>query len=134
MGSTILCSTCKREDKASEIRTATEQSEKYKKELNESNADYAKHYFKSGAVSRSNSDTSPVINKSKFVGEKKTRITDDYELLEVLGEGSFGRVRKCKNKCSNRICAVKIIKKMCCCSDGNMLAEYSILKTLVHLW
>ena len=90
MGSTILCSTCKREDRASEIRTATEQSDKYKKELNESNADNLKMHFRQpGGMSRSNSETSPVINKSKFVGEKKARITEDYELLEVLGEGTY---------------------------------------------
>ena len=36
---------------------------------------------------------------------------DDFELLKVIGKGSFGKVMQVKKRDSNRIYAMKIIKK-----------------------
>ena len=38
-------------------------------------------------------------------------IDETYELGEVLGEGSFGQVRRARHKMAGIDCAVKIIKK-----------------------
>ena len=37
----------------------------------------------------------------------------NYEILEYLGEGTFGTVSRCKNKLDERECAVKKIKLRC---------------------
>lgn len=36
---------------------------------------------------------------------------DDFELLKVIGKGSFGKVMQVKKRDSNRIYAMKILKK-----------------------
>jgi serine/threonine protein kinase len=35
----------------------------------------------------------------------------DFEILESIGEGSFGRVFKCKKKDNDQILALKVMKK-----------------------
>lgn len=35
----------------------------------------------------------------------------DFEFIEIIGEGSFGRVFKCKKKDSNQLLAIKVMKK-----------------------
>lgn len=38
---------------------------------------------------------------------------DNYVILSFIGEGSFGRVFKAKNKQTDSILALKIIRKVC---------------------
>lgn len=35
----------------------------------------------------------------------------DFDILEVIGEGSFGRVYKCKKRDSGQLLALKVMKK-----------------------
>jgi hypothetical protein len=35
----------------------------------------------------------------------------DFEILETIGEGSFGRVFKCKKKSNGQLLALKVMKK-----------------------
>ena len=35
----------------------------------------------------------------------------DFEILESIGEGSFGRVFKCKKKSNGQLLALKVMKK-----------------------
>lgn len=35
----------------------------------------------------------------------------DFEILESIGEGSFGRVFKCKKKNNGQLLALKVMKK-----------------------
>ena len=37
---------------------------------------------------------------------------EDYEKLETVGLGSFGRVRLCRNKKKNKVYVIKILKKI----------------------
>ena len=69
-----------------------------------------------------------------MVLSKSNQFTDDYELLETLGEGAFGKVGKCRNLQNDQIWAVKMISK------GNMskrelkelAKEIDIVKDLDH--
>lgn len=35
----------------------------------------------------------------------------DFEILDLIGEGSFGKVYKCKKKDNGQILALKVMKK-----------------------
>lgn len=35
----------------------------------------------------------------------------DFEILEIIGEGSFGRVFKCKKRNNGQLLALKVMKK-----------------------
>lgn len=51
------------------------------------------------------------INQISFVKKQQGKFTDNYELKEQLGQGSFGKVCRCIKKISGMERAVKIIKK-----------------------
>lgn len=36
---------------------------------------------------------------------------EDYEIIRVLGRGSYGEVILAKNKSDNELCAIKILEK-----------------------
>lgn len=59
----------------------------------------------------------------------------EYEIIEKLGEGAFGKVYKAKEKSSNRIVAIKQIIEGEDSFGGistTTLRELSILSTLKH--
>lgn len=47
------------------------------------------------------------LKKEKTV---KPKITD-FDLMEIVGIGNFGKVHKAFNKKDNRVCALKVLKK-----------------------
>lgn len=66
------------------------------------------------------------------VVEKKTgSIYDEYRVVDVLGRGSFGEVKKVVHRVTGKAYALKIINKNYCSENGNILNEISILKKLV---
>ena len=46
-----------------------------------------------------------------MVLDGKLAMFKDFDILEVIGEGSFGRVYKCKKRESGQILALKVMKK-----------------------
>ena len=59
----------------------------------------------------------------------------DYEELETVGLGSFGRVRLCRNKNANKIYVLKILKKaeiIRLKQIDHIYSEYNILSFLNH--
>ncbi|KAK9120866.1 hypothetical protein Syun_018483 [Stephania yunnanensis] len=58
------------------------------------------------------------------------KVIHDYELLECLGEGSFGRVWKAVDKQTGDVVAIKELKKFKCCSWKKclMLREVKALR------
>ena len=59
----------------------------------------------------------------------------DFDFLELIGEGSFGRVFKCKKKDTGQIIAFKVMKKQYLISNHQIkyaVSEANIMKTLDH--
>jgi calcium-dependent protein kinase len=69
-----------------------------------------------------------------FVSEKKGKITNDYEILSVVGKGGYGEVKKVIHKITGDARAMKVIKKESC--DESYLKtlsnEINILRSLDH--
>jgi serine/threonine protein kinase len=51
------------------------------------------------------------FSMNDFVAERKNPIERTYEILETIGKGGFGEVKKIKHKDLNVIRAMKIVKK-----------------------
>lgn len=67
--------------------------------------------------------------------EAKSWLLSDFELCETVGMGTFGRVRLCKHKTSNKYYVLKILKKQEIIrmkQVGHVLDEASILQELNH--
>ena len=73
--------------------------------------------------------------KQKMVLDGKLAMFKDFDVLEVIGEGSFGRVYKCKKRDSGQILALKVMKKQYLISNHQIkyaVSEAQIMKTLDH--
>ncbi len=46
-----------------------------------------------------------------FVTQNNKNLHEEYKILDLIGEGSFGEVRIAKHKRSKEIRAIKMIKK-----------------------
>ena len=59
----------------------------------------------------------------------------DFEIIELIGEGSFGRVYKCMKKDNGQILALKVMKKQYLISNHQIkyaVSEAQIMKSLDH--
>ena len=59
----------------------------------------------------------------------------DFEIIELIGEGSFGRVYKCKKRDNGQLLALKVMKKQYLISNHQIkyaVSEAQIMKTLDH--
>ncbi len=81
------------------------------------------------AVNRSGMMVS--IDLSGFRRERKESVDTSYELMYVLGKGSFGEVRKVRDKETKECRAMKVISKANCKTTVNYREEVDILKQLV---
>lgn len=65
----------------------------------------------------------------------KTLNLADYEILQTLGAGSFGRVRLSRHKASNRYVAIKSLKKaeiIRIKQVDHVISENNILASIAH--
>jgi serine/threonine protein kinase len=69
---------------------------------------------------------------SIFRGEMPDDVTQKYELLNVLGAGTFGIVRKCRHKESGEVFAVKTIQKSKVPDLNILKREIEILQEVDH--
>lgn len=73
------------------------------------------------------------ISQGNLVGEKKNKITSDYEFLKEIGSGAFSKVYKVRDKATKLFRCVKKLNKR----DFNeeerkkLVDEVKILKELV---
>lgn len=74
------------------------------------------------------------IDKSMFVHEQKGRIKAKYRILETIGKGSYGEVKKILHKSSGEYRAMKIIVKEDVSHEFRqaLINEIEILKQLDH--
>lgn len=76
-----------------------------------------------------------VINPRMLVSERRNPIEKNYEVLEVIGSGGFGEVKKVKHKELDVIRALKIIKKARYKSPAELKLiknEIAIMKVVDH--
>lgn len=69
------------------------------------------------------------IDVQMFISEKRGKITNDYDILTVLGKGGYGEVKKVIHKITGDVRAMKIIRKESC--------DESYLKSLgneINIW
>ncbi len=52
-----------------------------------------------------------VLDKQLFINEGKGKIEKNYEILETLGQGGYGIVKKVRHKISGSLRAMKIMQK-----------------------
>jgi serine/threonine protein kinase len=67
------------------------------------------------------------------MGERAT--LDDFELITVIGQGSFGKVVQCRHKKDGKIYAMKMLNKKSIVERGEIehtKAEKAILQTISH--
>ena len=74
------------------------------------------------------------ISAHDFVTEKHCELRDNYEVKEVLGEGSYGSVRKISHRLTHEDRAVKVLlkKKLGHENMQDILNEVSVLRSLDH--
>jgi calcium-dependent protein kinase len=51
------------------------------------------------------------ISQADLVGEKKSKITQDYEFIKEVGSGAFSKVYKARQKMSKALRCVKKLSK-----------------------
>ncbi|KAK3802703.1 hypothetical protein RRG08_001966 [Elysia crispata] len=87
-----------------------------------------------GSVSNTHkgTDETPAAN---LVEHKKKVSLDDFDFLKVLGKGTFGKVIMCKEKATNQLYAIKILKKAVIIAKDEVahtLTENRVLQTTNH--
>ena len=75
----------------------------------------------------------PILTKDVIIAKKGDPF-EDYEIISKLGEGTYGKVFKVKNKNNNSIRAMKQIGKdwISDLNDNEVMKEIEILKNLNH--
>ena len=72
------------------------------------------------------------IKKENLVGQKEGAMTDYYEVIKKLGQGSYGKVYSVKNKQTGEIRACKQISKHLLPDLKLFKNEMNIMSTLTH--
>jgi calcium-dependent protein kinase len=69
--------------------------------------------LKSQKTKKASAATNALINidNNQFIQERQGKITKDYQILNLLGKGGFGEVKKVIHKLTGDVRAMKIIKK-----------------------
>ncbi len=52
-----------------------------------------------------------LMDDNMFINEKRGKVTNDYNILETIGKGGYGEVKKVIHKITGETRAMKIIKK-----------------------
>jgi calcium-dependent protein kinase len=71
-------------------------------------------------------------SKQKFIRLVRGNLNDTYEIVEKIGDGTYGEVFLAFNKTSNSKRAIKVIKKIQSLSTDNIMEEVNILKEIDH--
>ncbi|CAF2797406.1 unnamed protein product [Rotaria sp. Silwood2] len=77
-------------------------------------------------------DIDPPFAPRTVVVQKNKPITDQYELLEFLGRGKFGEVKKCRERATKHLLAAKFIQINKEQDRTEAVNEIEIMKALQH--
>ena len=77
-------------------------------------------------------DLEPSFQRRKVEIRKDAWITDEFELLEFLGRGKYGEVKRCREKHSGRLLAAKFVSVVKDAEKKSVLNEIEIMKSLQH--
>jgi fused-like protein len=73
----------------------------------------------------------------KLVEGVPSNLTENFDILDGLGEGTFAKVRKAKHKATGQYVAIKFIEKQQIIRDEHQLialfTEINIMKGLKHV-
>ena len=61
-----------------------------------------------------------------FITENDGKFNDKYSMGQLLGQGAFGEVRKCQNRSTKTVRAVKIIRKESMTPEEEKSFKYEI--------
>jgi len=90
----------------------------------------------SSAVQTEEDEIHPSWNDEELYNRDKKKVTkDDFELLTVIGKGSFGKVMQVKKKDDGKIYAMKVLRKEAIIQRKQVAhtkAEKTILQKLQH--
>lgn len=64
-----------------------------------------------GSIQSSPQKSHPTLKHRKKLTKRRKVSLDDFILLKVLGKGNFGKVLLSRSKNTDRICAIKVLKK-----------------------
>ncbi len=74
------------------------------------------------------------FDHSCLVVENKGSLMETYKVIDLVGRGAFGVVKKVMHKATSRIYAMKVINRNCYVEADNIANEIEVLKKLVlHL-
>ena len=96
------------------------------------NAPYRESMAKTDDALTSSRDKKVAIDLSGLRREGRGQLEMKYEVMHILGKGSFGEVRKIRNLVTGEIRAAKFISKTKCLTTSNFAEEIQILKKLDH--
>ena len=71
-----------------------------------------------------------LLDANMFINEKRGKVTNDYDVMDSVGKGGYGEVKKVVHKITGEARAMKIIKKESC-DEGylkSLTNEISILR------
>ncbi|CAF0803075.1 unnamed protein product [Adineta steineri] len=77
-------------------------------------------------------DIDPPFSPRAVTVKKNKLITEEYELMEILGRGKFGEVKKCREKSTQHLLAAKFIQINKEQDRIEALNEIEIMKALQH--
>ncbi|CAF1677806.1 unnamed protein product, partial [Adineta ricciae] len=77
-------------------------------------------------------DIDPPFSPRAVTVKKNRLVADEYELMEILGRGKFGEVKKCREKSTQHLLAAKFIQINKEQDRIEALNEIDIMKSLQH--
>ncbi|CAF0838875.1 unnamed protein product [Brachionus calyciflorus] len=77
-------------------------------------------------------DSEPAFECRQITIRKEKWVTDEFEMLEFLGRGKFGEVKRCKEKATGRLLAAKFVSIIKEQERKDVYNEIEIMKSLQH--
>jgi hypothetical protein len=118
-----------------DVQPESTESEEYKTPTDGSFSSEGEQGSMSPIASRSIDQAERFKKKEQMILDGKLVVFKDFEILDTIGEGSFGRVFKCKKKDNGQILALKVMRKQYLINNHQIkyaVSEAQIMKTIDH--